>query len=369
MKIKVGAPLAASFVALMATSWAGEDQKYDLTLYGLGHLSLDQADNVPDDAARLASNSSRIGARGKFRLNDAIAVIAQFEQGIDLTNAGSNDGNGPGDTSDVFTRARDSYIGITGAFGTLKYGRQGLLNQWLYDVNYFADQVGDLGNIWGGTGYAGRGDNTVSYETPDFNGFSGIVLYTASPSDTADDEIFAFKGQYKNNGWSLAAAWSEATPMVSSLEEHTVAALTAQFRFPKTTMNGIDISGSVIGAGFQSESDIGGVSGNDRDSFTLGGALNVDGRHTFKAQYTMSDSEYSDGDANQFALGYDFALTDYLTLYAAYAETRNDDLAAFTANNYGHGKAQGPDSLGADPAVFSIGAVFSFECSCSDWGK
>jgi len=54
-------------------------------------------------------------------------------------------------------RARDSFLGLRSHdYGSIQFGRVGGLNQWLYDYNLFADQVGDLGNIWGGDGLPGR---------------------------------------------------------------------------------------------------------------------------------------------------------------------------------------------------------------------
>ena len=365
---RTGWAVAALYVtSAIGPALAGEET--DLTFYGLGHLSLDSSENTTNDDTELASNSSRIGLKASYQLSDTVTLFGQLEQGVDLTGDGANDGNGPGDTGNIFSRARDSFIGLKTDWGTVRYGRQGFLNQWVYDYNLFADQVGDLGNIWGGTGFAGRGDNAVSYETPDFSGFSAMVVYTPAPADTPDDDITVVKANYRNGGWAFGLGYGVAEQRttggfngVSFSEDYVITALTTSYTFEEGTWAGFDISGSSIGAGYQSETDIRGIDGNDRDSFTFGGALKMNGRHQVKAQVTHSSADGSSADATQFAAGYDYAVNDWLTLYAAYATVSNDTFAAFTSNNYGHGRAAGPEQPGSDPSTLSFGAVFSFEC-------
>ena len=71
---------------------------------------------------------------------------------------------GPLLAGNSLTTARDSYVGLKGGFGTALVGRLPALNQWLYDYNLFADQVGDLGNIWGGDGLSSRANHAAYYQ-------------------------------------------------------------------------------------------------------------------------------------------------------------------------------------------------------------
>jgi predicted porin len=107
-----------------------------------------------------------------------MSVLFQYESGVDLTGRGSGDGNGggvPGNT--LFTRTRDSFVGLNGGFGTFLAGRLPAHNQWLYDFNLFGDQVGDLGNIFG-KNLPGRADGALHYKTPSFGGVTvGLAMY------------------------------------------------------------------------------------------------------------------------------------------------------------------------------------------------
>ena len=337
-----------------------EDGELSVKIFGLGHVSIDSRDDTIDDGTEIASNSSRVGFTASWQVSDSLEIFGQVDQGVDLTGDGTNDGNGPGDTDSIFSRARDSFIGLRGNYGTIKYGRLGALNQWVYDYNLFVDQVGDLGNIWGGSGFAGRADNSVSYETPEFNGFRALALHSPQAVDSPGD-VSVFKLSYGKDNVALGVSFSTADTDIPGQEDYQISAVTGSYTFENTSLGDFDTSGSSIGAGFQSEKDIRGVSGEDRDSFTLGAALKLNARHTLKGQSTFSMAERADSDATQYALGYDYQASNDVILYAAYAKTDNDRLAGFTSNNYGHGKAVAPVTPGASAETFSVGIIVSFD--------
>ena len=116
-------------MTVSAPAWA-----LDLTVYGVGHLSADGIDLDTDSSGYVHSNSSRLGFKGSHDLGNGFAVLYQFESGVDLTGRGTGDGNGGADSDgQLFTRTRDSFVGVQGGFGAVMLGRVGGLNQWLYD--------------------------------------------------------------------------------------------------------------------------------------------------------------------------------------------------------------------------------------------
>lgn len=320
----------------------------EVDLYGQGHLSGDYVDYDADSRSSVASNSSRLGVRGNHAFNDAYKVLFQYEAGVDLTGQGENDGNGPGSTNDLFTNARDSFVGIEGPFGTVLVGKLGGLNQWLYDYNLFADQVGDLGNIWGGTGLPGRVTNAVHYRTPDFSGLSvGLSYVPDEDADTTEDAAI-IKADYATGSLKLGASYANLQQDVG--DDWQVGALTGSYQFDRFN----------IGGGWQTEKNIAGVDGVDRDSFTVGGAMDIGVNGRIKTQYTLSSGDGSNSDASQWAIGYDHQINKYLGAYVAYARTTNDSGTQFTANNYGHGDAITP-ALGDNVGAISIGLVVKFD--------
>ncbi len=324
----------------------------NLGIWGVGHLSIDSVDDGANSSLYLASNSSRLGISGDHDFNAGSKVLFQYETGADLTGEGANDGNGAGvhQQGQLFTRTRDAYVGVSGDSGTFLLGRLGGLNQWLYDFNLFADQVGDLGNIWGANGLPGRIDNALHYASPDLSGLSLAISYVPEEGvDNTDAQIL--KANYAADELKVGAAFA-SVGQGAGMDEHSVIALTASY----------DMGQFVIGGGFQDESDIGGTAGNDRDSFTLGGSAKV-GDGVVKLQLTQTDSDGSDQAATQIAFGYDHMINDATTIYFAYATTDNDANVAFTANNYGHGEAVAPAAAGQDPSAVSIGLVYKFDAN------
>ncbi len=319
-----------------------------LSIYGVAHGSIDNSDDGVDSSTYIASNSSRLGFNGDKELSTGLSAIYQYESGIDLTGSGTNDGNGGTihSTGELLTGIRDSFVGLAGDFGAVKIGRVGGLNQWLYDVNYFGDQVGDLGNMWGASGLPGRVSNTLSYDTPNLSGFTGTLAYKPEEGGT-DTDVTVLKINYAMD--ALKVGFGYLSNGTGTSNDQTATALTASYNF-----GAFD-----IGAGIQSDSDIGGVTGADSDSFTVGGSAQV-GPGRIKLQYTGVDPEGNDNDSTQIAVGYDHPLNDAATVYIAYASTDNDAGASLGASNYGHGDSVAPAAAGEDPASVSIGFVYKF---------
>ncbi|MDZ7802714.1 porin [Thiohalophilus sp.] len=322
----------------------------ELDIYGVGHLSVDSNDDGADSHLYVASNSSRLGFKGQHGVGNDLTLLFQYEAGVDLTGRGTNDGNGGGTGNNLFSTARDSYVGLSGSGGTVLAGRLGVLNQWVYDFNLFADQVGDLGNIWGGTGIPGRANGVLAYATPDLgNGVDALVAYVPESGIDNQDHLVVKLNYASDGGLRLGAAHT-SLGQGTGTPEHTATALTASYHMGNLT----------LGGGYQTESDIGGTAGSDRDSFTLGLSYQATSTGVFKVQYVGSDADAANSDASQIAVGYDHALDEATTLYLAYASTDNDPLATFTANNYGHGQAVTPGA-GNDPSSISIGVVYKFD--------
>jgi len=351
-------PLTIAVVTVIGTG-IHTASAFELDVYGVGHLSADSNDNGEDSQGYIASNSSRLGIRGKHENGEGLQLSVQYESGVDLTGRGTNDGNGPGTENNLFSTSRDSFVNLGGRFGTVSVGRLGVLNQWLYDYNLFADQIGDLGNIWGGTGVPGRINGIIAYTTPEFGGgFNGFAGYVPE-SGTDNGDTTVLKLNMNNpSGVKLGIGYSNQGNGIFSppaLKDQTTFAVTASYSMGSFS----------IGGGFQSDTDIAGINGDDQKSFTLGGSYNI-GPTTFKTQFTNSATDTADGDAADkdaklIAVGVDYALDKATTLYAAYASTNNDPAAAFTANNYGHGQAVDPVANGEDPSSFSVGIVYKFD--------
>ncbi len=337
--------------ALMLALFSSQVMSLELDVYGLGHLSLDSVDDGTSSSMHVTSSSSRLGFKGEHLIRDNFKVIFQYETGLDLTAQGTNDGNGGADSSgQIFTKGRPSYLGLEGDLGTVLIGHMPALDQWANDYNLFADQVGDLGNLWEGSGVPGRLDNVIYYRTPSFSGLDIAVTY--APEEGKDDsDHLLFKANYKRNGFKLGLAHASIGQGVA-MPEHTAQAITVSY----------DFGGFTIGGGFQSEMDIGGVDNLDRGTASIGASVDIGKNSVIKLQYADSSGEYLDSDANLFAVGYDYNYDESTKIYLAYAKMSNDNQVQFSANGKGHGDKVVP-SLGQDPNAISLGIVYQFDVS------
>jgi predicted porin len=269
----------------------------DMKIYGVGHVSLDNNDDGANSYSVVSSNSSRLGFSGNHDIGAGMTAIFQYESGVDLTGRGDgNDGNGGigGTSGQLFTRARDSWAGVNGNFGKVIMGRVGGLNQWLYDYNLFADQVGDLGNIWGGSGLAGRIDGSLMYSLPSFSGFDLSLTYAPVHSGSESSNFTVVKADYKIKNLKLSLGLMAQPVLVAGIyENHSAGAFIVSY----------DIGNLSLGLGLQTESDVSGVSGSDRDSQTFGVSYKI-GSGAIKAQYAATEySGSSNTKGSQIAVG------------------------------------------------------------------
>lgn len=322
----------------------------ELNIYGLGHLSADNIDDGITSSVYVASNSSRLGVNGEYEIDNNLHVIFQYETGVDLTGQGENDGNGGASSSgQIFTTGRPSFIGLEGDFGKALMGHMPFLDQWANDYNLFADQVGDLGNLWEASGIPGRSDNVMYYKTPDIEGFNlGISYVPEEGVNNAD--YYLVKGNYKNNRLKLGVSYTNIGKTGLTNTEQTAYALTIGYYLDRFS----------VGGGYQHDNDIEGIAGNDRSSINIGASMNISSKGKFKVQFSnsISDNDYSD--ATQFAIGYDVNLTQNTVIYIAYAKMKNDPNVNFSVNGKGHGDKVVP-LLGNDPTALSLGIIYHFD--------
>lgn len=130
----------------------------EVEVYGRLDFSLQHADEADDEQMELRNNASRAGLRGELPLEVAgLAVIYQLEFGVDLD-----------DEADGTFTDRNQFVGLRGAFGTIRVGRHDTaLKQAQGSFDLFDDQEGDIGAVINGEV---RLRDYIGYVTPTFAG-------------------------------------------------------------------------------------------------------------------------------------------------------------------------------------------------------
>jgi predicted porin len=145
----------------------------EIELYGRLNVTVQDTDEAAGQHVELRNNSSRVGVRGEKGLGAGLKAIYQLEFGVNLDGEAEDD---------VFTH-RNQFVGLEGAFGTIKVGRHDTaLKRAQGDFDLFDDLEGDIGAVFNGEN---RLEDYIGYTTPAFRGaFSATVNYF--PGEDAD---------------------------------------------------------------------------------------------------------------------------------------------------------------------------------------
>ena len=318
------------------------------TLYGHLHMSMDRYDNDVNEDGMMASNSSRFGIKGDEDLGGGLKSIYQVESGVFVADEG---------TSGFSGALRNTFMGFAGSWGVVKFGRHDTPYKDLgRKFDNFNEQVGDMRNFIGNAGaYDNRVSNMVRYESPNFSGLNVVVQNTSNNGSDAAANT-ANKDTSLGLNWSsgplfLGAAWNEVVN-TGSTNDTTGTRLAGAYTFNDIT----------LGLLWESLSDIGGVSGRDRDAMGFVAAMKM-GNNKFKFHYL--DADQLDDTANtggdMLAIGVDHAFSKTTSVYFNYASVGNDTSAAFnTASSIGgHGDLLAA-STGKDATAFSAGYIINF---------
>jgi len=380
MNKKLTALAVATTLALPAAASAAQVYGDKLEVYGKFHVSLDyldsgvtssQADANPsttDGSFSVASNSSRVGFKGKYQLDDQFAALYQVEQEIHVDNSAAGTWNG-----------RNTFIGLDTGAGKILVGNHDTPFKSLGgEFLLFGDTAGSWRGIMGaeanssGLGTSGddifnnRVKNMVMYTGSFGAGQAGTfgvdVLYSASTQsgntgDNNDYGDFSAGLHYKIAGLHLGVAYehpSTGNAAQGKLDDIKATRFGAKYAFGPVVVGGLyeHITDDLPG---------GGSGPLDRDAYGANVTYNVTGATAVMVQALQADDygNTKNTGATRIALGASHKVNSNLGIYAVYAQTNNDDNAAFPVTGHDHGDH--PATLaGKDPTAFSVGAKLTF---------
>lgn len=332
------AALAASGVAMAQSS---------VTLYGVldTGVSYFKGDDSVYGLTKTGGNTnSRLGFRGVEDLGNGLKATFDLEAGFNVDDGTGYLGkNGSNDTGLQFRRT--STVGLEGAFGTVRLGRELTASYRAvsrYDV--FNDTGAGASLAWNATnnGYDPRVDNAITYYTPVFSGFKAGLNYGFGEKQEARDSRYIGAGATYDNGPISAGLGYErqnnanvsnaadrlgvpnnSAQLLSNLD-NTTWQLGASYNFGVAKL-----------AGFYKDTkykDVASGSSSKFKTFGLGVSAPVGAAGEVRASY--NDYKLSDdgGKAQQVSLGYVHNLSKRTALYGTYAYLKNKDGLAFQLN-------------------------------------
>jgi predicted porin len=185
-------------LAVLAASGVASAQS-TVTLYGLvdGYLgSVKDKTTVNGVSTSLRQtvinsggfNTSRFGLKGSEDLGGGLKANFLLESGFGVdTGAANNYVNPYTGASSTAVFGRQSWVGVSGAFGEVKLGKM-----WtpFDDVKGSGAAAFDAGifapanNVWLSNNYQDRPGNAIYYTTPDISGFSAAAMYSLGENKT-----------------------------------------------------------------------------------------------------------------------------------------------------------------------------------------
>src|SRR5262245_8194267 len=393
-----GAPAMAAAQSLNVSSPASSVQIYGTINVDVESVEMKGAASGQNfqRRARITSNSSNIGFRGREELGSGLAAFFQVESQVNV-----DDG-----TSSGFWASRNSAVGLQGNWG------QVLLGQW--DSPYKVATVGidpfnDIGiagysGIIGSTGgvTAGQGgsnaaqrlsfirrvSDVVQYWTPTWGGFSARLAYGAGDTNQGNAATGVSEASsLKPALWAAMAAYTSG-PLYAALayEHHT------DFQGLNTLLGAAQSKGKddgwkagvsykfannlTLGAVFEAlrykTDDFNGVGSLERkvkNWYAVGkyetGPHSVALSYGQKGKEELSGAGFSDlpeSKAHQISARYGYSFSKRTQLYAAATVITNDENAL---QQFGNSPLTSTllfvdPSRGADPKGYGIGMIHTF---------
>ena len=349
-------------LALLGTAAGFAHAQTNLTIYGIADTGYIKA--TGSDARMGHNYSSRIGLRGSEDLGGGIRATFELEERLDLNN-GAN-GTLPDYDDQVHGRPRGgtqyqgaSNVGLAGNFGHFRFGRvnaPGIEAYRVLDPFYFVGTGRSLG--YETRLYAEQITNTVRYDAPVINGFSGSL--TASLK--ADDRF-------------TLTSTLPGSPPTAARQNHGYAALLKYNQGALTLMGHAariadsnqswywNIGGSykfgsmLIGLGYQDVKDKANFPGHAVSNKTAMFALQYfTDTGIIKAAYNYGRISHwgnNDGSVHKWVLGYTHNLSKRVSAYAIASYTDSDNQAV--------GGQYNPNYLQRESvSAFQIGMTYRF---------
>lgn len=348
----------------------------NVTLYGVADVTLESVGASGNAAGanfgnhgRVNSNSSYVGLKGTEDLGDGLKALFQFETGF------------AADTGVYNGSARDTYVGLTGGFGTVVAGNLtgptralGNRMEMLPGNTGIGDAVSLLGNPGNklNTGTTGVFDtrvaSTIAYVSNNYEGFNFVAAYmfgenksldNAAAGAAANAKAYDLGANYTNGGWDLGITYGRVD---------TGADLAGALDTAKNTRIGVGYNfdgGHKVTAQWNrwKQDNIGGGD-LSATSYSLQGKYAVSAAGALIADYTVAkDQTGSLGASNTGAklvtVGYLHNLSKRTQVKAVFSRINNDTAAAY---NFSSGKVAGTGAFGADadPRGIAVGVRHSF---------
>ena len=307
----------------------------DVTLYGTIEASIENGKSLSysggaaKSTTRIDDTGSLIGFKGSENLGNGLKAIWQVEQGL---NIDGTTGNGSGNGYNNTWATRDSFVGLTGNFGTVRLGKLSTyLNSDMEKFDAWIYGAGVNGATWTTANTLdGRFDNAIRYDSPNLNGFKFTAAYgfdekrtTVGNGNRSNQAMWNLGAGYENAGYYVDAGYvayqdTDATGSKDSnywrLEggynaNNLLVALAygQSKRFTYSTVDSTKAKEAALTVGY-----------------TMG-ALTPKFTYAHVWDTKVNGTKADDG-INQYVIGVDYALSKRTTAYTSFGYVKHDNI-------------------------------------------
>ncbi|MHB1231149.1 MAG: porin [Burkholderiales bacterium] len=386
--------IAGAFIAPAAMA-----DSSNVTIYGEFAGSVDNVDggsykaaggnaNSAESRARVSSNNSFLGFKGKEDLGNGLSAIWQYEQSIAIDKQNIN--NNAGDTNPDLTSnqsRRNTFVGLSSKqLGAVTLGIQDTpTKKSTGPLDPFGQHtLADYRSLMGAVGGSVRAQNSVMYSTPNLSGFTGKVLWAATNEAGNDTSAASMNNP---SFWSASAAYRNG-PIYGVLAYERSKGQTAAgiLKFKEnganqSTLNttrvgfGYNFGVAKLGVGYERTkldniTSFGNLTNVDvtasntsRNAWYVSGTYNITGNNVLKAAYTHagSFSNTSSTGAKQMSVGLSHNFSKRTEMFALYTKVSNDSNINYALGGGATGIAQvSAAGNGESPRGFSLGMIHKF---------
>jgi predicted porin len=351
-----------SIAILSAISSAAFAQS-NVTIYGTVDAGIvSERGGIAGTATKLtsgAASASRIGFKGNEDLGGGLSAVFVLEAGVRVDTGALDNAN-----NQLFQR--QSYVGLVSKeAGTLLLGRQYTsYYETLRDVAdpFGAGYAGTSKNLFPVVGDQQRTNNTIKYITPTFNGFKGQVTYALGEQqgNATSGREYGASVNYSNGPLNASVAYNgrnndTATVTTNGVGHNALLAVNYDFAVAKAFFaygkdKGMN-SAVLPNATAFSTAPV--AASTDSNDILVGATVPVGQAGTVMASYIRkNDKDVANRDADQWAVGYSYALSKRTSTYVAYAKIKNKNGASYTVGNN--------SESGTGDKAFNLGLKHSF---------
>jgi predicted porin len=392
-KTLIALAVAGSFVCGAAYA-----QSSNVTLYGRINLDLESVSSSSHSSLgrsqRLQSNASRIGVRGSEDLGGGLKAIFQVESAFN------------GDTGGGNLATRDTYVGLQGSWGSVRFGNMLMPEDAIHAIwgnaPTFTTSILNTEALWTQNPYGNlyipnsstldgskvkawqfgqRWGQSVRYDSPNLNGLKfAIQVVPLDESGDKDDTSIAFGANaiYSNAGLQVGLGleyvdWNGPNNVAADLTSGTAvhqhdssdfnATLTGAYDFgflrPALMVSYNSTKKSMTILNNRDFFDGNDSTNNWQYGLSLTAPLGA-GKAYLGGVYSSKWKHTEDTAAWQAEVSYTYPLSKRTQVYAGYVFINNDDNASYSFATNGNGAAVGKDGKGIDQQGLILGMVHFF---------